>query len=240
MTEKEWLECTDPQSMLGFLRGKASKRKLRLFLVSCSRLVWHRITNAIMQTEGKTDDPCYDAHGMAREMRRAVEVGELYADGLALSRERESCINSLDRLTGTMQTTIHQVARLMGLTYNHFTATYGLCRCTVLSKASLNVIETTEDWRCGLPLTALHQPGLLRDIFGNPFRPVSLDPSWLKPSVLRFAQATYDDRAFINMPILADALEEAGCTNADVLSHCRSEGPHVRGCWVVDLILGKR
>jgi hypothetical protein len=82
--------------------------------------------------------------------------------------------------------------------------------------------------------------GVLRDIFGNPFHPITLDRKWLTPNVVAVAQTIYDQRRFHDMPVLADALEEAGCTNADILSHCRSEGPHVRGCWVVDLILAKQ
>jgi hypothetical protein len=80
---------------------------------------------------------------------------------------------------------------------------------------------------------------LLREIFGNPFRPVSLNPTWHTTNVLALVQAIYDDRAFERMPILGDALEDAGCDNADILNHCRQPGEHVRGCWVVDLILGK-
>ncbi len=78
-----------------------------------------------------------------------------------------------------------------------------------------------------------------RDIFGNPFRPVAVDPAWLTPKVVAFATAVYADRAFDSLPILADALEEAGCVNADLLVHCRSDCPHVRGCWVIDRLLGK-
>lgn len=81
---------------------------------------------------------------------------------------------------------------------------------------------------------------MLRDIFGNPFRPVSLDPAWLTPEVVSLARAIYDDRAFTRRTDLADALERAGCAGADLLAHCRSAGPHVRGCWAVDLLLGKR
>jgi hypothetical protein len=87
-----------------------------------------------------------------------------------------------------------------------------------------------------------YQCSLLRDIFGNPFRPVAIDPAWLKwndATIPRQAQAIYDERRFADLPILADALEEAGCTNADILEHCRGPGPHVRGCWVVDAMLGK-
>jgi hypothetical protein len=80
-------------------------------------------------------------------------------------------------------------------------------------------------------------------VFGNPFRPIAFDPTWLEwnhGSARKLAQAIYDDRAFDQLPILTETLEHAGCDNADILSHCRSEGPHVRGCWVVDLILGKK
>jgi hypothetical protein len=83
------------------------------------------------------------------------------------------------------------------------------------------------------------QCALLADIFGNPFRPVALDPSWLTSAVVALATGIYADRASDRLPILADALQDAGCDNADVLDHCRGDGRHVRGCWVVDLLLGK-
>ena len=81
--------------------------------------------------------------------------------------------------------------------------------------------------------------GLLRDIFGNYVRKVSFDARWQTTDVLSLARAIYEDRAIDRMPILADALMDAGCDNEGILSHCRSEGRHVRGCWVVDLVLGK-
>ena len=80
---------------------------------------------------------------------------------------------------------------------------------------------------------------LLRDIFGNPFRPVTFAPEWRTETAVSLAQTMYDARDFGNLPVLADALQDAGCENADVLDHCRGPGPHVRGCWVVDLVLGK-
>jgi hypothetical protein len=92
--------------------------------------------------------------------------------------------------------------------------------------------ELPESWR-----------RLFHDIFGNPFRPLpNLDPSWLhwhEGIIPKLAQWIYDSGDFANMPSLADALEVAGCTNQDILVHCRGSGPHVRGCWVVDLLLGK-
>jgi hypothetical protein len=87
------------------------------------------------------------------------------------------------------------------------------------------------------------QCALLRDIAGNPYRRVELDPAWLQRNegtVRKVAQAIYEDAVFSELPVLADALEEAGCSDATLLEHCRSAGPHERGCWAVDLLLGKR
>jgi hypothetical protein len=81
--------------------------------------------------------------------------------------------------------------------------------------------------------------GLLRDIFGNPYRPRGFEAAQKTPVVLALAQRLYDERDFPALPILADALEDTGCTDAAVLDHCRGPGRHVRGCWVLDLILGK-
>jgi hypothetical protein len=83
------------------------------------------------------------------------------------------------------------------------------------------------------------QAELLRCIVGNPFRPIRPDPAWQTPNAMTLAQAIYEDRAFDRLPLLANALEEAGCDDPDILNHLRGPGPHVRGCWSLDLILGK-
>jgi hypothetical protein len=79
---------------------------------------------------------------------------------------------------------------------------------------------------------------VLHDIFGNPYRQVKVDRSWLTEDVCSLARAIYSDRTFDRMPELATALEDAGCKDAGVISHCREENRHFRGCWVVDLVLG--
>jgi len=81
---------------------------------------------------------------------------------------------------------------------------------------------------------------LIREVYGNPFRSVTLDSRWLTSTVIDLASTIYDDRAYHRMPILADALMDAGCDSEEIISHCRSEGPHVRGCWVVDLLSGRK
>ena len=92
----------------------------------------------------------------------------------------------------------------------------------------------------GLVTELVHQTNSVRDIVGNPFRAVTADPRWLTSDVVALAASIYAERAFDRLPILADALQDAGCENADVLGHCRDpQLTHVRGCWVVDLVLGK-
>jgi hypothetical protein len=104
-----------------------------------------------------------------------------------------------------------------------------------------------EDWNEIAPAVAAEeqqiQTSLLRDIVGNPFRPPVIDPGWLSwqdGAVPRLARALYEERGFDHLPILADALEEAGCTDAEILGHCRGPGSHTRGCWLVDSLLGEK
>jgi len=99
-----------------------------------------------------------------------------------------------------------------------------------LSAWALEVVMEGDRWRTQY----------LRDIFGNPFRPITINRLSLTPAVIQLAQAIYDGRAFDRLPILADDLHDAGCDNDEILSHCRGQGPNVRGCWVVDLILSKK
>jgi len=81
---------------------------------------------------------------------------------------------------------------------------------------------------------------IMRDIFGNPFRPVAFDPAWRTDTAVAVARQMYESREFGAMPILADALQDAGCEDEHILSHCRdTSAPHVRGCWVCDLVLNK-
>jgi len=106
---------------------------------------------------------------------------------------------------------------------------------TATSELSYPTPEFPMDHEILRPLIA----PLIRDIFGNPFRPVAFSPDWRTSTAVAIARQMYDSRDFSAMPILADALQDAGCDNADILDHCRGPVPHVRGCWVVDLVLGK-
>jgi hypothetical protein len=109
----------------------------------------------------------------------------------------------------------------------------------ILATGGWLVEETLERGNAAWEVAEAEHAVMLRDIFGNPFRPVTLDPAWLTSDVLALARGIYDERAFDRMPILADALQDAGCNNDDVLNHCRdANAVHVRGCWLVDLLLG--
>jgi hypothetical protein len=114
-------------------------------------------------------------------------------------------------------------------------ATYFVSSCPM----SEEVEEKNPDGRYPV---AMKVPPIISDVFGNPFRPVTIDPTmltWNGGTVPKLAQVIYDERRFSDLPILADALEEVGCSEPAILTHCRSGGEHVRGCWVVDLLLGR-
>ena len=163
----------------------------------------------------------WQAQGKAGQS--SVEVAEKYADGLANNQELEASRETFRDWNSSSS-------------YIENSAWAATCekawegaRCVSFSTGGKSDWKQFTTARCAA----------LRDVFGNPFHPITLNASWLTPKVVALAQTVYEDRAFNRMPELADVLEDAGCTNADILTHCRGRGPHVRGCWVVDLLLGK-
>jgi len=119
-----------------------------------------------------------------------------------------------------------------------FSVLYHVVGCNWISdpqELDIPPLDLEEAW----PMRQLGA-NIIRDIYGNPFRPVSFDAAWRTSTVVALAQQMYESRDFSAMPILADALQDAGCENDDILNHCRdANGIHVRGCWVVDLVLDK-
>jgi hypothetical protein len=212
MTEAEWIASPDPDALLDALREKGSDRKLRLYGVSCCRRIWHLLT-----------DP---------RSQQAVECVELVAEGYlpvnSLRMARVYADQAADCSHGGPALVAYD------LVYDPpFDAV------AVAAKRAAGVRADAEGTNVAADVETAAQLYLLRDIFGNPFRPAALASSWLTSTVVALARGIYEDRAFDRMPILADALQDAGCDNEDVLTHCRGPGPHVRGCWVVDLVLGK-
>jgi len=243
MTEQEWLECTDPQPMLEFLQGKVSDRKLRLFAVACSRRIWPLLSDAVI-------------------CEKTIAFAERFADGLASTSELhgggwgkvgsvfsvvlwdawEAAENAVSYGAGMVK---RAVLGLDTEKYATWTSAFETaCYDHSLGEAMRMADATlpTEYLAKGVQASSDEHNGqchLLCDIFSNPFRPATFDPRWLTSTVIDLAKAIYEERAFDRMPILADALMDAGCDNDDIIAHCRGDGPHVRGCWVVDLLLGK-
>ena len=217
MTEQEWLACEDPWPMLRFLKGKASDRKLRLFAVACCRRVWHLLSD--------------------ERSRNAVEVAERYADGLANREEVLLALSGARKVPDYMrqvrgiryQTPKLAAALSLSLNAEHKFLIHVAGNAACLTEAKNNPDE--QEQRI--------QVQLLDDIFANPFHPITLSPSWLTSTVIALANQMYDTRDFSAMPILADALEESGCCESQILEHCRGSGPHTRGCWVLDLLTGR-
>jgi hypothetical protein len=213
MTEAEWLACADPKAMLVFLRDgtQVSDRKLRLFTVACCRSVWHQLP-----------DEC---------SRQAVQVGEQYADGLTTDEERNVAWDAIRiRKKRTIDKQDFELA-------------------ADLRDTEGPVYDNMRRQWFTVPIVAgRYKDIFLRDIFGNPFHPSPPLPSAASNdrTIPRLAQAIYEDRKMPEgtldngrLAILADALIDGGCDDEGLLAHLRSPGPHVRGCWAVDLILGK-
>jgi hypothetical protein len=231
MTEEEWLNCTDPTPMLLYLREvHTSERKLRLLACACCRRIWKLLP-----------DP---------RSRQAVEVAERYADGqasaydLGLARAR-----ALQAAGGKAQQPAWAAywaanTKAGGPLDNAFSAAAaGLSRQAAQEARS----DQAAAWHAMQATSVREQVLLLREVIGNPFRPVVIEAQWLTwagGTVVQLAEGIYEDRAFDRMPVLGDALEEAGCTNEHILGHCRqlptSGVEHVRGCWLVDTILARQ
>lgn len=243
MTEAEWLACTDPKPLLENLPPSASQRTLRLFACGCVRRIWHLL-----------DD----------DMRTAVDIREMNPHGHisdeALEKAQQSArqnhqywMTQLD-LRATRTVRARQAATQSAFCAIESVSNFAVGACSEEQASTWMAISVAFQVRRTLrPDRTAHetkqQVALLRDILGNPFRPVSIDPAWLGwnvGTVPNLAQVIYDERELPSghldagrLAILADALEEAGCTDQNILSHCRGPGPHVRGCWAVDLLLGK-
>jgi hypothetical protein len=245
MTEAEWLRSADPEAMLKLLKGKVGERKLRLFACACCRRIAHLLRD--------------------ERSRITVEIIERYADGEATERRLTAARIGTQALLNEMVGKVwdnYSIASEAGCTARDAAerCPEQAARDTVLRAAAALALETvgpcpfdTPDLVHHVTWRSAHRDawqkacqelcGLLREVVGNPFRPPDLSPlclTWNDATVPRIAQAIYDERAFDRLPILADALEDAGCNDADLLNHCRGDGWHVRGCWAVDLLLEKR
>jgi hypothetical protein len=219
MTEGQWLTSSDTYNLLSYLSDRASSRKLRLFAVSCIRYDWKSWTRRKEQT--------------------AVLTAEKMADGLAseeqIEKAREDLAQLLEQLDewGDLECMPHVPECLLYEDFGWHDAV--VCIGQVLANAQ----SGPEGFDGCDKEVETELAVLLRDIFGNPFRRVAFDPRWRTPDVMGLALGIYEDQAFDRMPLLADALMDASCDDEQVLAHARADG-HLRGCWLINLVLAKQ
>jgi hypothetical protein len=230
MTEHEWLHAAEPEPLLDYLEGRpggVGDREARLFAVACCRLVWDLLP----------DDGCRDA----------VAVVERYADGAATARELAAARAPLLRAQGRTPGGWAALAVYWAALRRAPEGLRNVCG-SVYDSVTRTAVQSAEVrnlaiWQAAADDVARAEARLLRECFGNPFHAVALDPRWLSWGggvVRHLALASYEEEAFDRLPVLADALEEAGCSDGELLGHCRGAAEHVRGCWALDLLLGKR
>ena len=213
MTEAEWLKCGELSQLFDSLGRLASARKTRLF--GCAAVGW-----------------CW-SWGLEEPTPEAVRIAEAYADRSTTAKQLRHASAEMQQLRSDIEEHWRPFPRMCELTALLCSTTeYRLLPDELDAYASDMHIQEVPEW--------LKISDFARDIFGNPFRPVTFAPAWRTTDVTLLARGIYDDRAFDRMPILADALQDAGCEDEQILGHCRDRGQvHVRGCWVVDLVLGK-
>jgi hypothetical protein len=278
VNEQDWLACIDPQPMLEFLRGRASDRKLRLFACACCRRIWHLIPQPPVQSgvgigeqaaDGLVSEvDCREAacsvQGVItvrsmREMNAAHAQGRLLTEWELLAVIRTLAFRTLRSDRQRVREVLQQAAeaarcavvRAAGKQprWHGLTAEQAAAEGYQLYRPAIPGLEPSSWVPQEMLAEGAAQSALLRDLFGNPFRPAALDPAWLTwhdGTIPKIAQTVYDDRDLPSghldphrLAALADALEDAGCTDQDILGHCRGPGPHVRGCWLIDVVLGK-
>jgi hypothetical protein len=223
MTEAEWLkESGNSQWMLAHLeerraqRTKVGRRKLRLYACGCCRAVWDLLP----------DD----------RLRATVEVAERLADGQASPEEMAAARDGVSWMRDDSAVPRGTPAAVRVAIDMAVSAAYAqpFAAAFAVTAMSPPLASRRGNRRAG----EAHLCDLLRCVFGNPFRPVSSGP-WITPAAVTVARDCYDRRDFAALPLLADLLEEAGCPEQSMLDHCRKNGEHLRGCWVVDLVLSK-
>lgn len=243
MTEEEWLRCLDPDRLWCWHpdSGKNPERiarKVRLFAVACCRRMWNLLHDV--------------------RLTLGIEIAERFAEGVATQEELQASCDNLFTEEGigfTMLLSVPQGAyEAVGWTvladrelwFPEAVSAASWVRAALVGDEPLPVEEQERQRLSRWVAEERTQGQLLHCIFGNPFRPVTIEFAWQTPTVHALATAAYENRILpggtlepARLAVLADALEEAGCVNADMMNHCRQPGMHVWGCWVLDLLLGR-
>jgi hypothetical protein len=222
MEQKAWLESTDPREMLRHLGAAASNRKLRLFACACCRRAWHFVTDKrlepiLLLLEGLAD-------GTVKTARlRPIQARSYKLTSAEIGDAQQSVAWEM---WGGLRKSFVRGDNDLG---ESAAAAFGYAA----GKSDAKFFSAKRAERA-------QQTKLIHEMFGDPFAPVALDLAWCTDTVLALARQMYDGREFGVAPILADALQDAGCDSDDLLVHLRDlKAAHVRGCWALDLVLGK-
>ena len=258
MTEQEWLAATEPDDLLEFLRDRASDRQFRLFVCACCRRFLPGLTGNYAEAFPLCNKAIDLSERFADGLITLAKLGgaiteyewaQITNDGyLAAYAARVASYVKITDSTRPMLRGRNLIAHPASCASEYSRTVMG--RLAADSTTAKGKTPTSKK-RVATIAEKRYQVQILRDIFGNPFQPIPPKDgkkSWAKQRqqwlawndgcVPKLAQSIYDERGFDRLPILADALEEAGCNQGAILDHCRGDGPHVRGCWVLDLILG--
>jgi hypothetical protein len=222
MTEADWLVSNDPTAMLAQVGEHAGERKLRLFACACCRLLWRDLID--------------------ERSRAAVEAAERHADGLLSDEELQAAFRQASR--AAIEIRGHRILpAATTLLFRRPRDPERLFRAAFLAGFAagddIGDVQLHIHRGAGHPLDAPTRARILRCLLGNPFRPIASRVVEYPTHLVAWAHGIYDERAFDEMPILGDALDEAGCTDQPLLDHLRDPGVHVRGCWAIDRLTGR-
>jgi hypothetical protein len=249
MNEDQWLSCTDPTPMLDFLRGsgRASEGRFRLAACACVRQgAWDLLRDERCRAALDAREGYEDGLVAETDLKKAqLEAWRALVDALDAGRSTVAAVRSAAEAVGEPNPTPARRMRVAEDIGQWLANSEGMWA------------HETENWAvrvfdlaaCSVPAVWEHerarQCNVLRCIFGNPYRPLPPLPApllaWRDGLIVRLAEGVYENRLLPGgrVAVLADALEDAGCQDAQILGHLRGPGPHVRGCHIVDLLLGK-
>jgi len=229
VTEKQWLKSANAETMADYYDARFTERKARLYMLACCRRHPEHITSAAVANMVKLLAAHYadlrkpDKPFDSPAIRKAYTALETYA-----SSTQDSATRGLAFGVVAAAEPVSVMKRL------NEAFPYLVFSC--IHDVAVGVSPNRENTKAESKV----QAALLREVLGNSFQPVTPEPAWLTDTVLALARQIHESEDFTTMPILADALQDAGCENEAVLSHCRAdEVTHVRGCWVLDSLLGK-
>lgn len=253
-TETEWLECISPEPMLAQPECPVSMRKKRLFACACVRRIWPLLIDARLREAVELAERSADGKASARAVQQELLLVGLLREELQEAEERQATWTARARRAAAqaVEALLPANGPLLEAPRDPHEPP-DVVTATRIARTAARAAEAQREQsvappatpsRAGMsrPLESLDAVDLIHEIFGNPFRPVTVDPAWLawnNHAIVKLARVSYDEHGR-DLPILADALEEAGCAETTILGHCRESREHVRGCWVVDALLGMK